>query len=103
MVGSKTYVMAPGFNPLIRTTRTRLARDKEATARAVSIVRRKLPVTFMTFDYGFMAMWCQAVYFFSPPSECDRTTRLNRPGGAEEAAGIEAGLSNERTDGTLDP
>jgi hypothetical protein len=91
----KTYVKAPGFNPLIRSTRTRLLRDTKAAARAVSIIRGKLPVAFMTPDYGFMTMWCQALYFFSPPIGSDRPTRLTRPGGAEEAAGVEAGICHE--------
>jgi hypothetical protein len=87
----KTYVNAPGFNPLIRSTRTRLARDTEAAARAVSIIRRKLPVAFMNFDYGFRLDRCQAVYSFGPPMESDRSTRLARPDGAEEAVEVEAG------------
>lgn len=95
LVLKKTYVKAPGFNPLIRSTRTRLSRDTKAAVRAVSIIREKLQVAFMTFDYGFMTMWCQAVYFLSPPTEIERPTRLIRPGGAEEAAGVEAEICHE--------
>lgn len=31
--------------------------------RGVSTIRREVPTAFMNFDYGFMPMECQAVYF----------------------------------------